>query len=373
MTSTFWLLSILAQVHPAPHPWEELALQSRHRIQTGVLLYRAERFSVDPKSGEFGSKPPKFLLRDRYIFDYRSGRMVNLERKRPTRALYRTPDGKLLSEKDPDGYRTLRIIINGEKCMTYEPTILEDGSKSGIAEAMLNEEGVGEICLGAIVDPLLWGMAPCHFGFYYDAELSSCLTRSDRTEMEVTDEMLDGFRTKRISFTRLDGVRYQIWIAKELDYAVLRIEMENPATQLGARVESTFKQYPQGDIWFPEKVLWTATKKGKVTAVEQLVLEEARFNTKIDSNMFTVAGLDPYPNTTFFEVDPPGGFTRVWDGEKLTRPGRKRTLQENREEKRSLWRWIVAGNLLFLALLLSFVLWRRHARKKITNSQENGE
>ncbi|MBI1314859.1 hypothetical protein GC176_26485 [bacterium] len=162
-----------------------------------------------------------------------------------------------------------------------------------------------------LFDPKILGCYPMPLFSLSRRTLEDGLAVADRREETVTEEILDGQAVQHISFLRSNGAAVQIWIAPDMNHAVLRME----AAGGGGRqtVRSHYRKY--GDsTWYPQQVILTSYSGDRITEEQIATVEFAEFNTRISPDRFSLTSLNPEVG----EIVRKDGHLLVWNGRTLT-------------------------------------------------------
>lgn len=319
-------------------------------------------------SPAFGFQEAQFEEPERQALSYRAEnvkqgyvrfRVIDKVGPQPRETLYETTfDAQRISQKrrirligqEKWGEASLFLLTPTETVTSFNSETVATRSKSTLSVSAARE-------MYRVLDPRPLGLDLNGANRLHVARLDSVVTvPSARTPAKLAKENRGGLDTWRLDYqTKFNGSDVSVWIAPSRGHAVVAAEHSNKKDQSATLVESKFKQY--GDVWYPERVLYTLKFNGYVKRQHVVEVEEARFSKLPDSALrFESLGFEPGREIGDSLNGPP--TMRVWDGKKLLAADGVPLIVPGPAVSSGLPRWalIVAG--VVLALLAAGIAWR---------------
>ena len=268
---------------------------------------------------------------------------------------------------DEDSFTITTIWGNDEHIM-YSTRRFEDGAKAALEVAdrdwSLNEEHNGEIRIPPVRK---MGMLPG--GLLVDQPLTKCIGNPNRTELRMSDDVLNDIECKKLSFVSDGGLPTRVWVAPAMGYSVVRMEHDwkSKSHDYLDRTDVVVEEYQDTGIWFPVSAGWQRIQDSKVTTMRETVeVEILSLNEPLDPKFFSIADLN-VPVGTFVNRRPYSG-SFVWDGEQVVDEKSAELLDERVDERvdesgASGRRLALLATALLLAVLCGVFLWRHFGRE----------
>lgn len=170
-----------------------------------------------------------------------------------------------------------------------------------------------------------------HFGVFRPSLLATTLSgltdwevsgqlldRADRTDIVLSEEILDGLDTLRLDYRLEGGSAVSVWYAPTQGFGIVAATRET-STDRGVLYQSLKvqrKQYPDGNLWYPCNVSFLDKLDGETVLDDVIVVEEARFGP-VDESMFTLKKLGLSPGEMVLDRRDGGQRGLIWSGEEL--------------------------------------------------------
>jgi hypothetical protein len=217
-----------------------------------------------------------------------------------------------------------------------------------------------------VFDARLLGLGPGSFYSLHAGRMDAFVGGDDRRNVTVAAERLNGSETWRVEYERpSDGSHARYWIDPGKRYSLVKAEADY--TRRGNRnqvsMECTVKLWPEGEVWYPETVVYRHRSNDRLTVEETTRVVRARFNHKINPSTFSLSTMDVPRGAGVLELPRPPGPSRMWDGEKLVpiipRPDPAAGVPTSR---RLGWLYVSLALGLGAAACIAIYVWRRTKR-----------
>ena len=226
------------------------ALEARRALQNGVVELSVEYLKAE--EGPPGAQQDSIPSVDLKITFDGNRRFVECRHQGSTRSERRMFDGSLY--------------------------IVEDGDQSAKERITIDSRGLaGSRYL--VLDPRLLGVYPLTFPSLSSNphSLDEVLGRTDRTEEQVHVEQMSGRSVTHVSRKVLSGqVQVDLWIAPELNYSVVKVQVESPTIKRRTELHSEYDK-PFGKVWFPQRITLREyrTPDNQLTTDETITVKSA--------------------------------------------------------------------------------------------------
>ena len=284
---------------------EKLAIENRKKISRYVIEMDCESF--DPYDKNFSK-----IVGRAFFFDGKNTRNDTRVKR----------DVQIRGEDDI--YNRIQVWTK-DKLIDFTQGAEEDGNRSGVAirpiETARNENAIPR-------DPRSIGMSPN--GFMLHESIEKKLGCTERENPKSSDEIIRGVSCKRFTYTHPRyGTVNNYWIAPSLGYSVIRIESfhdgvprafpQEPNDPMTNRTELEVSEYKSTGLWFPTSMKFVRTneKTKDIELRENYTIRAISLNDTIDSDLFTLKGLDiPVGNYVMLLPDS-AGDNFFWDGNEI--------------------------------------------------------
>ena len=298
------------------------ALEARQALRNGVVELSVETLKLEGPPGlRFDDRPVDLKISfdgpRRFVESCRQGQgRPQIERRMFDGSLYVVEHGDDRSERlviDSHGYAGSRqFVLNPQLLGVYPGSALVFGSKS----------------------------------------LETVLGRTDRTEEQVRTEQMSGRAVTHVSRKVSSGqLQVDLWIAPELNYSVVRVEVHS--TPARSELVCEYDQ-PFGNIWFPRRTTYRQhmSPDDRLTNEEVVTVKSAVFNRGIDPSLFTLAAFKPVVG----DIVRQDGAQMAWNGKHLVSADDATVATLKSRSLIGNWPWFTVA--VFLAIA-AFVILRR--------------
>ncbi|NQT14623.1 MAG: hypothetical protein HQ582_17835 [Planctomycetes bacterium] len=263
-----------------------------------------------------------------------------------------------------EGSYTSTAIWSDDQHIDYSTQCFEDGAKSALEVAdrewSLKNEANGEIRL-----PPLRALGMLPFGLLINGTMTDCIGNPNRTELRMSDDIVDGIKCKKISFVSEGGLPSRVWVAPDMGPSVVRMEQEWKAKSHNYfyRTDVVVEEYRNTGIWFPVSAEWRQSQDGNDSTMREAVqVEILSLNEPLDPKFFTIADLN-VPAGSFVNKRP-STANHIWDAEQVVNENSAELLDQRGDENGTSGRRIaLLGTALLLAVLCGVFLWRHFVRE----------
>lgn len=143
-----------------------------------------------------------------------------------------------------------------------------------------------------VTDIRLLGMAP-FATFFVGYEITDVIGNSNRTEISMVDDLLDGIQCKVISFRDKRLIPVKVWIVPEQGYSIIRIDKDSPERNFHTRMLVNLTKHTPSNIWFPNECICTETNNdAEITHKMTTQVKVVSFNTPISDDIFSPKTMD---------------------------------------------------------------------------------
>ena len=272
-------------------------------------------------------------------------------------------NGERLAIVSNDGDTVERLVIDGDKILSYSPDEYADGTRCAVAIYSVEKSGFP---LFRFYDPRLIGCSPVGFGHLHSQTYDSFLARPGRLDITAQSELLSGTPAAKLEWKRPEGMVQRAWIAREKGSRLIRAETDGVfrGAPLFDRLESDVTKDEKSGVWFPKRVEFTRTVDGELKKREILEIRNARFNHNLNESVFMLEGLDIRPGAEIYDDTTDGPqIRRIWDGKAIVDGGVRRTLRTLATKDDFRWLPVIVGVNATLVGILLLVLYLRRRRK----------
>ena len=262
---------------------------------------------------------------------------------------------------------TSKIVASPERWIYHSDDVGPDDRRQSVV--MGKPELMESVKIG-VFHPLRLGFVPTNATVLHAFRSEDFLGRPDRSKSSLETVVTDAGESFEIEYERLDGVIVRYTIAPSYDYSVTKAETESIHPSEGIvvdRITNTLRQWPSGQVWFPERIDFERTVAGEVVEGETIEIVDAEFNTNVAPEIFTLAGMNIPPGTGILEHPPHPGGSREWNGQEIVpiyrQPvgGSQRSadirIEGGADRRRAIV--IVAVNAVVAAFFAGWYVWRR--------------
>jgi hypothetical protein len=149
-------------------------------------------------------------------------------------------------------------------------------------------------------------------------ELTSHIGNPDRTNLQMTDDVIDGIACKRISFRNQRQHSCLVWIAPKLGYNPIRFDSWNDERGFRNTVNLKIEKHKESGIWFPVSSIRDELYQGKPYTHSEDKVEIITFNKPIPIETFGPKGMNTPVGTRVYVFPSPNlADNFFWDGEKI--------------------------------------------------------
>ena len=170
-----------------------------------------------------------------------------------------------------------------------------------------------------VFHPRSLGMAPTLVVLLSKDDVETVLNRSDFTGKTVSIDSIDGRKVYRLDAVAKSGFSISVWISPEQGFGVVRAK--SAGTENGQTIvqvtDSKLREYPQGNVWYPETSVYTLTQNGEELVRQNVTVEEAVFGEAPDPKVFTLAGLNLKPGRPINDQTRQYFGNLMWDGNEV--------------------------------------------------------
>jgi hypothetical protein len=184
-----------------------------------------------------------------------------------------------------------------------------------------------------------------------------CIAWEDRRNESVTDELMESIPVKRVQYERVNGTRFDLWIAPSMDHALLHSTVRSATGKSEAVAKRRFREVD--GRWFPDLIRFTQRFKDKTLVDQEAVIDDLSFDP-VNEARFDLSALDLRPGT---EVLLSGG-RQVWNGKELIDPLTVPRADVELPRANNWFRWILLANALLCGAFVLARLWRHRVELK---------
>jgi hypothetical protein len=270
-------------------------------------------------------------------------------------------------ESPDDGHEAhvTRVVVGPSETIKYTEVASKDTRAS--MGVHIDRSELADRRSRMAVDPRNLGMTPTGFSALHIAQFGRFIAHSERTNVKSNRDSVDGREVWRVDYERLsDGALASFWVDPERDYSVVRAHVKSrhpDGTTTDDSIECSLKQWPEGNVWYPERVLHQLRVDGRLSHEEETQVVRARFNTEVHPDAFSLSGMDVIAGSQVFEIPTPPGASRMWDGKELVPiKGRERLAGWPPQHTRRGWLYVSLGLALGAAACIALYVWCRTRR-----------
>ncbi|MDR1384891.1 MAG: hypothetical protein LBJ67_13745 [Planctomycetaceae bacterium] len=202
-------------------------------------------------------------------------------------------------------------------CYLYTTGLDDEKGKFAIQADTVKEALEKRGGIMPFLDIRIFGMFPTGLALR-SFELTSRIGNPDRTNLEMTDDTIEGIACKKISFLDHRQNSCVIWIATELGYNPIRFDSWNDEKGFRNTVNLKIEKHKESGIWFPVSSIGDELYKGKPYSHTEDRVEIISFNKPFPIETFGLKEMNAPVGTRVYIVPPPNPADNFfWDGEKI--------------------------------------------------------
>jgi hypothetical protein len=294
----------------------ERAVAERRAILRGEFDYEAawERPRTSPDAPVVWQPPH---IRGRVVFDAESGWHSYQEHWTPAEPTG-VHQGKTAVRRAPEGGSWERVILTPLLAYQFHPDPMWDGQVLPIAERLSAEASHERLIL---IHPWKLGMLPKVIDDWADLNEAAYLSPPPDVKLTMRPERIGDEELLRLEYPRNDRTTVEILLDPARALAVRKVT-ERGSHDHGAYVvsiETDYDEKPTSERWFPRECRYVGVMETPKYLAHgyRLAIRRATFPPSIDSSRFTVAALEPPPNTMIARGYPSDLPTESWNGREV--------------------------------------------------------
>jgi hypothetical protein len=165
-------------------------------------------------------------------------------------------------------------------------------------------------------DPRLLGYVSGRYGTLHNFRLDSDIARSDRNNIQLTDEIMDGHNCQVVRYTiDKNDVRVAIWFDTMRGYHPIRFTFEDGNKTFHQSTAVDLQPVGNG-LWYPRIVRFAQHVRGMLDVEETIEVTEVRINQPIPVETFSLKGME-IADGTYFDIVGTTERSWVWRDGKL--------------------------------------------------------